>query len=122
MTSTIWNRTRAKAEPLAAKGGKVVDKPVDLGGVDVLFSIVSTGKDLKEVLFGPNGAATGHKVPPIVVDCSTIAVEDSAKVRAMLKEHGCRFRRRAGERQRQGDQGRQAVGGDLRSAKRSARP
>ena len=38
---SIWNRTRAKAEPLAAKGGKVVDKPVDLGGVDVLFSIVS---------------------------------------------------------------------------------
>src|SRR5207244_10668904 len=23
---TIWNRTRAKAEPLAAKGGKIVDK------------------------------------------------------------------------------------------------
>jgi 3-hydroxyisobutyrate dehydrogenase len=39
----IWNRTRAKAEPLAAKGGKVVDKLADLAGVDV-FSIVSTGK------------------------------------------------------------------------------
>ena len=88
---TIWNRTRAKAEPLAAKGGKVVDKPVDLGGVDVLFSIVSAGKDLKEVLFGPNGAATGDKIPPIIVDCSTIAVSDSAEVRAKLKERGSDF-------------------------------
>jgi 3-hydroxyisobutyrate dehydrogenase len=88
---SIWNRTRAKAEPLAAKGGKVVDKPADLAGVDVLFSIVSTGKDLKEVLFGPNGAATTHRVPPVVVDCSTIAVEDSANVRAMLKTHGAEF-------------------------------
>ena len=88
---TIWNRTRAKAEPLAAKGGKVVDKPVDLGGVDVLFAIVSAGKDLKEVLFGPNGAATGDKVPPIIVDCSTIAVSDSAEVRAKLKERGSDF-------------------------------
>jgi len=88
---SIWNRTRAKAEPLAAKGGKVVDRPADLGGVDVLFSIVSTGKDLKEVLFGPHGAATGHKVPPIVVDCSTISVEDSADVRKMLKQHGSDF-------------------------------
>src|SRR5215470_14338096 len=35
---SIWNRTRAKAEPLAAKGGKVVDKLTDLSGVDVLFS------------------------------------------------------------------------------------
>ena len=88
---SIWNRTRAKAEPLAALGGKVVDRASDLGGVDVLFSIVSTGKDLKEVLFGPNGAATGHKVPPIVVDCSTISVEDSADVRKMLTQHKADF-------------------------------
>src|SRR2546429_13023 len=51
----IWNRTRAKAEPLAAKGGKVVDKLADLAGVDVVFSIVSTGKDLEEVYFGKDG-------------------------------------------------------------------
>jgi 3-hydroxyisobutyrate dehydrogenase len=88
---TIWNRTRAKAEPLAAKGGKVVNKPVELGGVDVLFSIVSAGKDLKEVLFGPNGAATGDKIPPIIVDCSTIAVSESAEIRAKLKERGSDF-------------------------------
>ena len=64
---TIWNRTRAKAEPLAAKGGKVVDKPVDLGGVDVLFSIVSAGKDLKEVYFGKDGVVTGRngKLPKL---------------------------------------------------------
>ena len=49
---SIWNRTRAKAEPLAARGGKIVGKPVDLADVDVLFSIVSTGKDLAEVYFG----------------------------------------------------------------------
>ncbi len=88
---TIWNRTRAKAEPLAGKGGKIVDKPADLGGVDVLFSIVSAGKDLKEVLFGPNGAATADKVPPIIVDCSTIAVSESAEIRAKLKERGSDF-------------------------------
>src|SRR5215475_9516511 len=40
---TIWNRTREKAEPLSAKGGKVVERLADLASVDVLFSIVSTG-------------------------------------------------------------------------------
>ena len=54
---SIWNRTRSKAEPLAAKGAKIVDRPADLGGVDVLFSIVSTGHDLEEVYFGANGVA-----------------------------------------------------------------
>src|SRR5882724_5962572 len=55
----IWNRTRAKAEPLAAKGGKVADKLASLAGVDVVFSIVSTGKDLAEIYFGKDGLVTG---------------------------------------------------------------
>jgi 3-hydroxyisobutyrate dehydrogenase len=88
---SIWNRTRAKAEPLARNGGKIVDKPADLAGSDVVFSIVSTGKDLDEVYFGPNGAATGAKVPPIFVDCSTIAVEESADIRRKLKEKRADF-------------------------------
>ena len=49
---SIWNRTRAKAEPLARSGGKIVGKLSELAGCDVVFSIVSTGKDLEEVYFG----------------------------------------------------------------------
>jgi 3-hydroxyisobutyrate dehydrogenase len=89
---SIWNRTKSKAEPLAKKGGKVVDKASDLAGVDVLFSIVATGKDLAEVYFGPNGVAAGNaKVPGIVVDCSTIAVEESAGIRKRLAERKAAF-------------------------------
>jgi 3-hydroxyisobutyrate dehydrogenase len=89
----IWNRTRAKAEPLAGAGGQIVGQPTDLADVDVLFSIVSTGKDLEEVLFGANGVATGRngKLPSIVVDCSTIGVEESAAIRRRLSEHGAAF-------------------------------
>jgi 3-hydroxyisobutyrate dehydrogenase len=87
---SIWNRTRAKAEPLAKAGGKIVDKPSDLAGVDVLFSIVSTGKDLEQVYFGADGAVTGSKVPPIVVDCSTISVDESAAIRKRLQKHGAK--------------------------------
>jgi len=88
---SIWNRTRAKAEPLAAKGGKVVDKLTDLAGVDVLFSIVSTGKDLDEVYFGKEGVARGGTAPKILVDCSTIAVEESASIRERLAKLGSAF-------------------------------
>src|SRR3989304_2844726 len=89
---SIWNRTRAKAEPLAAKGGKIVDKLSDLAGVDVVFSIVSTGKDLQEVYFGANGVAAGNgKVPGIFADCSTTAVEESAELRKQLKARGAEF-------------------------------
>ncbi|MPZ37215.1 MAG: NAD-binding protein [Rhizobiales bacterium] len=89
---SIWNRTRSKAEPLAAKGGKIVDSLFDLKDVDILFSIVSTGKDLDQVLFGKN-SVTGHggKLPKIFVDCSTIAVEDSKSIRERLKQLGSEF-------------------------------
>src|SRR5215470_2079669 len=89
---SIWNRTRAKAEPLAKAGGKVVDNLIELKDVDVLFSIVSTGKDLDQVYFGKN-SVTGHggRLPKIFVDCSTISVEDSAAVRDRLKQLGSEF-------------------------------
>ena len=90
---SIWNRTRAKAEPLAALGGKVVDRASDLGGVDVLFSIVSTGKDLEEVYFGDHGVTHGRNsaLPKVFVDCSTIAVEESAAIRERLGKLGSDF-------------------------------
>jgi 3-hydroxyisobutyrate dehydrogenase len=89
---TIWNRTRSKAEPLAKLGSKIADNLMEMKDVDVLFSIVSTGKDLDQVYFGKN-SVTGHggKVPPIFVDCSTIAVDESAKIRDHLKQLGADF-------------------------------
>ena len=89
----IWNRTRAKAEPLAGAGGQIVGQPTDLAAVDVLFSIVSTGKDLEQVLFGAQGVVSDHngKLPSIVVDCSTIGVEESAAIRRRLSEHNIAF-------------------------------
>jgi 3-hydroxyisobutyrate dehydrogenase len=89
---SIWNRTRSKAEPLGKIGGKVVDNLFDLKDVDVLFSIVSTGKDLDQVYFGKN-SVTGHggKLPKIFVDCSTISVEESASIRDRLGQLGSEF-------------------------------
>jgi 3-hydroxyisobutyrate dehydrogenase len=88
----IWNRTRAKAEPLAKSGAEVVDKLFDLKEVDVLFSIVSTGKDLEEVYFGKN-SVTGHggRLPKIFVDCSTISVDESASIRARIAQLGSEY-------------------------------
>ncbi len=89
---SIWNRTRSKAEPLAAKGAKIVDNLMELKDVDVLFSIVATGKDVDQVYFGKN-SVTGHggKIPKIFVDCSSIAVEESAAIRDKLKQLGSEF-------------------------------
>jgi len=87
-----WNRTRAKAEPLAKIGGKGVDRLSDLKDVEVLFSILDTGRSVQEVLYGKDGVCSqGGKMPPIAVDCSTIAVEESAAIRDKLKQLGAEF-------------------------------
>jgi 3-hydroxyisobutyrate dehydrogenase len=90
---TVWNRTRAKAEPLAKEGARIVDKVADLAGVDVLFSMLNTGKDLIEICFGPDGIyrAGANKYPPLLVDCSTIGLDDSAEVRKRLAAIGVDF-------------------------------
>ncbi|MDP2619107.1 MAG: NAD(P)-binding domain-containing protein [Hyphomicrobiales bacterium] len=58
-----WNRTRAKAEPLAKIGAALADNLSDLAEVDVLFSMVSTGKDLNDIYFGDGGDAGGAAGP-----------------------------------------------------------
>ena len=89
---SIWNRTRAKAEPLAKLGARVMDNLLELKEADVLFSIVSTGKDLDQVYFGRNSiSGHGGRIPKIFVDCSTIAVDESAAIRDRLKQLGSEF-------------------------------
>ena len=88
---SVWNRTRSKAEPLATVGAKLVERPSDLNRVDVLFTMVSTGEDLKEVYFGGNGVAVPGSFPKLAVDCSSIGVEQSAGIRARIEALGGRF-------------------------------
>jgi 3-hydroxyisobutyrate dehydrogenase len=84
----VWNRTRAKAEPLAALGASLCDRAADLATVDILFTMVSTGADLEQVLFGPGGVGVGTQIPRIVVDCSSIGVDQGEAIRARLAERG----------------------------------
>ena len=89
---TVWNRTRAKAEPLAAAGAKVAGSLAELARCDILFTMVGTGKDVKEVLFGPAGVVAGGSAKPkIVVDSTSISLEESAEIRAKLAKEGVQF-------------------------------
>ena len=88
---TVWNRTRSKAEPLSAYGAKIADQLSDLSDCDLVFTIVSTYNDLKEVLIGPNGLYTAKgKGPKILVESSSISLEGSVELRDALAKFGAR--------------------------------
>jgi len=84
----VWNRTRAKAMPLAEYGAVIVDAKADLAGCDVVFTMVSTTDDLKAVLFGDGGLMTGAQRPKLLVDSSSISQEGSAEIRERLQALG----------------------------------
>jgi 3-hydroxyisobutyrate dehydrogenase len=85
---TVWNRTRAKAEPLEKDGAKVANSLPDLAGCDIVFCMVSTWDDVKEVVAGSKGLLSKSKAPRMVVECSSISLEGSAELRKTLSGHG----------------------------------
>jgi 3-hydroxyisobutyrate dehydrogenase len=89
---TVYNRTRAKAEPLAKHGARIADDVSELAACDIVFCMVSTYTDVKAVIAGPGGLLSKAKgksgAPRIVVECSSISLDGSAELRAILAQHG----------------------------------
>jgi 3-hydroxyisobutyrate dehydrogenase len=89
--ASVWNRTASKAAPLAEHGAKVVAAKQDLSSCDMVFTMVSTTNDLKEVLFADGGLVAGKQKPRLVIDCSSISQEGSAQVREQLEALGVAY-------------------------------
>lgn len=90
---TVWNRTKAKADPLAKDGAKVASHLAELAGCDVVFCMVATYEDVKEVIHGPQGLLSKSQprkgpAPRMLVECSSISLEGSAELRGFLAGYG----------------------------------
>jgi len=83
----VWNRTKEKAQPLEKYGAKVVNQLEELSTKDILFVMVSTIDDVKEVI----GKALAKGKPKMIVECSSISLEGSAELRQMLKAKGVEY-------------------------------
>ena len=87
----VWNRTAAKAEPLVAAGASLAVRRQDLAACDMVFTMVSTTDDLKQVLFDEGGLVSGSVRPRLVVDSSSISQEGSAEIRKQLEDLGVAY-------------------------------
>lgn len=88
----VYNRTRAKAEPLAEHGATIVERPIELAGRDIVFSMVSASQDLEHVMLGEGGLLTDpDRAPRYIGDASTVSAEASETVRARAEERGVGF-------------------------------
>ena len=88
-----WNRTRARAEELAAEHGAIVaDSPAAAAAATgVVITMVVDAPQVEDVLFGGEGAADGLPEGGLVADMSTIAPTASRAIAARLSERGIAF-------------------------------
>ena len=86
---TVWNRTSAKAEPLADAGATIADSPAELASCDIVFTMVAGPDDFKAVTIEEGGVlAAPGAAPRVLVDSSTVSAEASEAVRAHAAERG----------------------------------
>ena len=85
----VYNRTKAKAEPLAELGATIVEAPAMLGDRDIVFTTLAGSDDFEAVVAGADGLLSGDgAAPSVIVDSTTISAEASAIVRARAAERG----------------------------------
>jgi 3-hydroxyisobutyrate dehydrogenase len=86
---SIYNRTRAKAEPLAAIGARLVHQPVDLADRDIVITMVAGSRDFEEVMTGPQGLLSDSgRAPGLVIDASTVSMDVSSAIRERAANRG----------------------------------
>ena len=84
----VWNRTKEKAKPLEKYGAKVADQIAELAARDIVFCMVATYKDVKEVV---TNLLAGKSKPKMLIECSSISLEGSAELRELLEKKGIQY-------------------------------
>ncbi|MEU0526488.1 NAD(P)-dependent oxidoreductase [Streptomyces niveus] len=85
----VWNRTRAKAEPLAADGARVADSPADaVRGADVVLTMLYDGPAALEAM---TAAAPGLRPGTVWLQTTTAGLEGLAPLAELADAHGLVF-------------------------------
>ena len=71
----VYNRTRAKADPLAANGAQVADTPrAAARDAQIIISMVGDDVASRAVWLGDDGALAGARPDAILIECSTLSL------------------------------------------------
>lgn len=86
-TVTGYNRTRAKAERLLAKGMKWAESPrAVVASADVTFSMVTNSEALGAIMDGPDGMLSGLSAGKVLAEMSTVSPTFSRFLAAKVRE------------------------------------
>jgi 3-hydroxyisobutyrate dehydrogenase-like beta-hydroxyacid dehydrogenase len=89
---TVFNRTKAKAQPLLDAGMQWAESPRAVAeAAGVIFSMVTDTKALRAIADGPDGILSGLGPSKIYVDMSTVSPAASRALAGEVAEHGAQM-------------------------------
>ena len=84
---TVYNRTRTKAEPLAADGAQIADTPAQAArDAEVILSMLSDDNACRSAWTGTDGALRGAKAGAVLVESSTVTPAWIAELAGLAAE------------------------------------
>ncbi|GHE00632.1 dehydrogenase [Streptomyces alanosinicus] len=84
-----WNRTREKAEPLAADGARIARTPAEaVEGADVVLTMLYDGDTVLDVM---REAAPALRPGMVWAQCTTVGTDPVADLAALAREYGLVF-------------------------------
>lgn len=87
-----WNRTRAKAEPLAEEGIETADTPAAAaGGADAVVTMLTAADAVREVMTGEDGGLERMDQGSIWIQMSTIGIAATEEMAGLAAEAGVTF-------------------------------
>ena len=85
----VWNRSRAKAEDLIARGARWAASPADAAvGADAIVTMVADDKASRAVWLGKEGAAATAKTGTLAIECSTVSYGHALDLARELRGRG----------------------------------
>jgi len=86
---SVWARRPEAAQPLLDAGAARCASPADVArDSDVVFTIVTAGADVENVMLGAGGIVHGARPGTVVIDCSTISPAVTRRICAELRRVG----------------------------------
>ena len=85
----VWNRSKAKAEDLIARGARWAASPSDAAnGADAVVTMVADDAASRAVWLGNDGAAAKMKSGALAIECSTVSYQHALDLSRELRGRG----------------------------------
>lgn len=86
---SVWNRSKAKAEDLIARGARWATSPEDAAiDADAVVTMVADDNASREVWLTRNGAAATMKAGTLAIECSTVSYAHALELARELRGRG----------------------------------